>query len=77
MKPCKIYILIKMQNRINVRILKRKNNLLNLILINICKLLSVTFNGARYFLEAVDNYTRKSWIMPLRFRQEVKPILKK
>jgi hypothetical protein len=76
-KPCKVYTLIKIRNRINARVLERKNNLLNLVLINICKSLPVTLSGARYFLEAVDNYTRKSWVMPLRFRQEAKPTLKR
>jgi thiamine pyrophosphokinase len=76
-KSCKVYTLIKMRNRTNIYILKRKNNLLNLVLINIYKLLSMTLSGARYFLKAVDNYTRKSWVMPLRFRQEAKPTLKK
>jgi hypothetical protein len=49
-----------MRNRINARILERKDNLFNLVLINICRLLFMTSSGARYFLEAVDNYTRKS-----------------
>jgi hypothetical protein len=57
MKPYKIYALIKMRNRTNAHVLERKDNLLDLILINICGLLSITFSGARYFLEAVDNYT--------------------
>jgi hypothetical protein len=60
MKSCKIYVLIKMRNRINVYILERKDNLLNLILINIYESLFVIFSGARYFLKAVNNYTRKS-----------------
>jgi hypothetical protein len=59
-KPCKVYTLIKMRNRTNARILKRKDNLLNFVLINICRSLPVALSGARYFLEAVDNHTRKS-----------------
>jgi hypothetical protein len=55
-----------MRNRINVYVLERKANLLDLILINICG-----------FLKAVNSYTRKSWVMPLRFRSEAKPTLKK
>jgi hypothetical protein len=66
-----------MRNQINAHVLKRKDNLLNLVLINICRLLPITLSGARYFLEAVDNYTRKSWIIPLRSRQEAKPTFKK
>jgi hypothetical protein len=67
MKPCEVYTLIKMRNRTNTRVSERKDNLLNLVLINICGLLPMALSGARYFLEAVDNHTRKSWIMPLRF----------
>jgi hypothetical protein len=77
MKPCEVCALTKMQNRTNARVLKRKNNLLNLVLIDIYGSLSVTLSGARYFLEAVDNHTRKSWIMSLRFRQEAKPTFEK
>jgi thiamine pyrophosphokinase len=67
MKLCKVCTLTKIRNRTNIHVLERKNNLLNLVLINICRLLPVALSGARYFLEAVDNHTRKSWIMPLRF----------
>jgi hypothetical protein len=49
-----------MRNRINVYVLKRKANLLDFILINIYKPFSSAFNGARYFLKAVDNYIWKS-----------------
>ena len=77
MKPCEVCALIKMRNRINARVSERKDNLLDLVLIDICELLSMAFSGARYFLEAVDNHTRKSWVMPLRSRQEAKPTLKK
>jgi hypothetical protein len=48
-----------MRNRINAYVLKRKANLLNLILINICEFLSIALSGARYFLKAVNNHTRK------------------
>jgi hypothetical protein len=66
-----------MRNRINVYVLKRKANLLDLILINICGFLPAALSDARYFLKAVNSYTRKSWVMPLRFRSEAKPTLKK
>jgi thiamine pyrophosphokinase len=66
-----------MRNRINIYILKRKDNLFNLVLINIYRLLFIALSGARYFLEAVDNHTQKSWVMSLRFRQEAKPTFKK
>jgi hypothetical protein len=68
MEPCKVCALTKMRNRTNARVSERKDNLFDLVLINICGLLPMALSGARYFLEAVDNHTRKSWIMPLRFR---------
>jgi hypothetical protein len=49
-----------MRNYINTHVLERKANLLNLILINIYNPFSAALNGTRYFLKAVNNYTRKS-----------------
>ena len=77
MEPCEVCALTKMRNRTNARVSERKDNLLDLVSIDICGPLPVALSGARYFLEAVDNHTRKSWVMPLRFRQEAKPTLKK
>jgi hypothetical protein len=57
---CEVCATIKMRNRINVYVFKRKANLLNLILIDIYGPLPVTLNDARYFLKTVDNHTRKS-----------------
>jgi hypothetical protein len=55
----KIYILTKMRNRTNNKVLERKFNLLNLILINIYRLLPEVLNSIYYFLKIVDNYIRK------------------
>jgi hypothetical protein len=66
-----------MRNRINAHVSERKANLLNLILINIYKPFPAALSGIRYFLKAVNNYTRKSWVMPLYFRKKVKLTLKK
>jgi thiamine pyrophosphokinase len=77
MKPCEVYTLIKMRNRTNTRVSERKDNLLNLVLINIYKPLSMAFSGARYFLKAVNNYIQKSWVISLRSRQEAKLTFKK
>ena len=59
MEPYKVYALTKMRNRINNKVSERKSNLLNLILINIYRLLLEALNDIYYFLEIVDNYTRK------------------
>jgi hypothetical protein len=77
MDSYKIYAIIKMRNRINAYVLKRKANLFNLILINIYGPFSTIFSGARYFLKAVDNYIRKFWVMLLCFRKQVKSTFEK
>jgi hypothetical protein len=77
MNLCEICAVTKMRNRTNVHVSERKANLLDLVLIDICGSLPVVLSGARYFLKAVDSHTRKSWVMPLRFRSEAKPTLEK
>jgi hypothetical protein len=49
-----------MRNRINAILAKRKSQILDLILINIYRALLISLNDFRYFLEIVDNYTRKT-----------------
>jgi hypothetical protein len=60
MEPYEVCALIKIRNRTNGRISERKFNLLDLALIDIYRPLFFTFNGARYFLKIINNYTRKS-----------------
>jgi hypothetical protein len=60
MKPCEVYTLIKIRNRINGCVSERKFNLLNLALIDIYRWLLFIFNNARYFLKIINNYIRKS-----------------
>ena len=49
-----------MRNRINNKILKRKSNLLDLILVNIYKLLFKIFNNIYYSLKLLIIILRKS-----------------
>ena len=65
-----------MRNRTNNKVLERKSNLLDLVLINIYRLLPEALSSTYYFLKIVDNYTRKVWIIPLRGRKAVKAALK-
>jgi hypothetical protein len=57
MDPCKVCAMTKIRNQTNTYVFKRKANLFNLVLINICGPLPVVFSGAYYFLKAVDNHT--------------------
>jgi hypothetical protein len=65
-----------MRNRINSKISERKSNLLDLVSINIYGLLPEALSGTYYFLEIVDNYIRKVWVIPLRGRKAVKAAFK-
>lgn len=44
--------------------------LLSLILIDICGPLPESWAGYSYFLEIVDNYSRKVWIIALKKRED-------
>ncbi len=52
----KICALIKLYNRRNYYISKRKTTILILVLIDICKLLLTLRLEYEYFLEIIDNY---------------------
>lgn len=72
MEPCEVCALTKMRNRTNGHVSERKSHLLDLVSIDICGPLPKALSGARYFLEIVDNHTRKVWVIPLRDRTEAK-----
>ena len=76
-ESCEVYTTMKMRNWTNRYISKRKDNLLDFILINICGPLPTALSGARYFLKIVNNYTRKYWVIPLYSRIKAKSTLKK
>jgi len=54
-----------------------KLNPLKLIFINICGPLPNGINGSRYFLEIINNYTRKSDAIPLKTKSQTIPELSK
>ena len=72
MEPCEVCALTKMRNRTNGHVSERKSHLLDLASIDICGPLPKALSGARYFLEIVDNHTRKVWVIPLRDRTGAK-----
>src|SRR5208282_2279487 len=72
MEPCEVCALTKMWNRTNGHVSEHKSHLLDLVSIDICEPLPKALSGARYFLEIVDNHTRKVWVIPLRDRTEAK-----
>jgi len=57
---CEVYALIKFCNKRNYYVNKRKTIILTLILIDIYEFLLVSKLGYEYFLEIVDNYSRKT-----------------
>jgi len=57
---CKVCALIKLYNKRNYYINKRKTIILTIILINICKLLLVLKFKHKYFFKIVDNYFCKT-----------------
>jgi hypothetical protein len=65
-----------MRNRTNNKVLERKSNLLDLVLINIYRLLPEALSCTYYFLKIVDNYIRKVWVISLRERKAAKAAFK-
>jgi GAG-pre-integrase domain len=57
---CEVCALANIYNRTNTQLAERKQNLLDLVSIDICGPLPTALTGAKYFLEMVNNHTRKS-----------------
>ena len=57
--PCLTCAVEKMKKKINRIVTSRKENVLNLVSIDICGSLSKSLVGNTTFLEIVDNYSRK------------------
>ena len=62
----KVYIFIKIKNKKSRILFKRKNTLLNLVLINIYGPLFTLRNRYTYFLKIVDNYFKKNLNNPAK-----------
>ena len=65
----------KMKRKINRVVAERKDELLELISIDVCGQLPVSLQGNVFFLEIVDNYSRKVWTVPVKDRKSVPGVL--
>ena len=68
---CEVCALIKSINRLDHQVNERALNILTLLFINICEQLLVSREDYVYFLEIVDNYFRRTWIICLKNRFDV------
>jgi hypothetical protein len=60
--PCK---LAKMRNKISKKLARHKAEVLQLISLDIAGPFTKSLRGNRYFMQIIDNYTRKNWSIPL------------
>ena len=67
---CEVCALTKFINKRGHTVSERKANILALVSIDICGPLPLSFGGYQYFLEVVDNHSRKTWTIPLKQRDE-------
>ena len=66
---CEVCALTKLTNK-RGKTTERKTSLLALVSIDICGPLPASREGYIYFLEIVNNYSRKIWSIPLNKREE-------
>ncbi len=74
---CEVCALLKIKKYRKRTAASDKLNPLKLIFMDICGPLPNKINGSRYFLEIVDNYTRKSDAIPLKTKSQTIPKLSK
>jgi hypothetical protein len=56
---------------------KRKDGILELIHVDTCGQMLELREGYIYFILVVDNFSRKTWIFPIRAKSDATPILNK
>jgi hypothetical protein len=66
-KSCKIG---KMRKKINKNLAKHKSEALALVSIDVAGPFVESIRGHKYFLEIIDNFTRKIWTIPLKSKDE-------
>jgi len=74
---CEVCALTKFNNRKGHEISEHKAAILNLISVDICGPLPLSRDGYAYFLEIVDNHSRKTWTIPLKRREDAPEALRK
>lgn len=67
---CDVCALTKFRNMRGHQVSERKAAILNLISIDICDPLPLSYAGYQYFLEIVDNHSRRIWCIPLKHRTD-------
>ena len=74
---CEVCALTKFRNKREHQVSERKTAILNLILIDICEPLSLSYTDYSYFLKIVDNHLWKIWIILLKHWSDAPQTLKK
>ena len=76
-KPCEVCAITKMTNKHNRHLAERKTQILAGVSIDICGPLPTSRLGYEYFLEIIDNYSRRVWVIPLKKRSDAPEALHK
>ena len=71
-EPCKIG---KMRKKMSKKLAQHKAEALALVSIDIAGPFVMSIRGYTYFLQIIDNYTRKVWTIPLKTKDEAIPRL--
>ena len=74
--PCEVCSLTKLTNSRKHQCSDRKSQILESISMDICGPLPKSRRGYRYFIEIVDNHSRKSWVLFLRKRSDAQEVLR-
>lgn len=69
--PCPSCSIGKMKKKINREVVPRKDEILDLISIDACGPLPFSLTGNSYFLQIVDNRSRKTWIICTKDRKSI------
>ena len=74
---CEVCALTKFRNKRGHQVSERKTAILNLVSIDICESLSLSYTDYSYFLKIVNNYLWKMWIISLKHQSDASQTLKK
>jgi len=74
---CEVCALTKFINKREHNVSDRKTSILALISIDICEPLPLSLDSESYFLEIVNNHSRKTWCIPLKQRSDAPDALRK
>ena len=67
---CQVCALTKIVNKRDHHVSERKSSILALISIDVCGPLPPSRLGFTYFLYIIDNYSRRSWVRPMKNRTD-------